>query len=132
MFGSCLFLSGHLKVIAISPCQFRLVIRFFLVSPLFWSSKLIHLVDCRKVEEEGIIQHPQLHPDTLLSTTSLRESSIVGKCVRGCLSIVELMGTGCLAFMELILGVMYMYFACVRGNNKRSSDRTRHSTEVIK
>ena len=32
--------------------------------PLFWSSKLIHLVDCRKVEEEGIIQHRHLHPDT--------------------------------------------------------------------
>ena len=31
-FESCLFLSGHLKVIAISPCQFRLVIRFFLIS----------------------------------------------------------------------------------------------------
>ena len=27
-FESCLFLSGHLKVIAISPHQFRLVIRF--------------------------------------------------------------------------------------------------------
>ena len=52
--------------------------------PLFWSSKLIHLVDCRKVEEEGIIQHRQLHPDTLLSTTSPRESPIVGYCVRVC------------------------------------------------
>ena len=46
--------------------------------PLFWSSKLIYLVDCRKDEEEGIIQHRHLHPDTLLSTTSLRESPIVG------------------------------------------------------
>ena len=101
--------------------------------PLFWSSKLIHLVDCRKVEEEGIIQHRQLHTDTLLSTTSLRQSPIVGKCVcvcvcvcvcGVCVSIVELMVTGCLAFMELILGVVYMYYACVRGNSKRSSDRT--------
>ena len=102
--------------------------------PLFWRSKLIHLVDCRKVEEEGIIQHRQLHHDTLLSTTSLRESPIVGKCVRvcvrGCLSIVELMGTGGLAFIELILGVVYMYHACVRGNNKRSSDLNRHPPQA--
>ena len=53
-------------------------------STLFWSSKLIHPVDCRKVEEEGIIQNRQLHPGTLLSTTSLRETPIVGKCVRVC------------------------------------------------
>ena len=109
----------------------RLVIRFFLVSlkpPLFWSSKLIRLVDCLKVEEEGIIQHRQLHPDTLLSTSSLRESPIVGKCVCVCgdvVSIVELMGTGCLAFMELIwkscicimreLRQFFPYMAFVRG-----------------
>ena len=31
----------------------------------------MHLVDCRKVEEEGIIQLRHLHPDTVLSTSSL-------------------------------------------------------------
>ena len=116
MFGSCLFLSGHLKVIAISPCQFRLVIRFFLVSPLFWSSKLIHLVDCRKVEEEGIIQHPQLHPDTLLSTTSLRESSIVGKCVCVCEGVslhCGAHGDGVSRFYGAHFG-SHVYVFCVR------------------
>ena len=94
------------------------MIRFFpdnTEPPLFWSSKLIgHLVDCRKVEEEGIIQHRHLHPDTKLSTTSLRESPIVGfvfksMCV-GVYSFVELMGTGELAFMEHNGGV-YVYHA---------------------
>ena len=69
----------------------------------------IHLVDCRKVEMEGIIQHRQLHPDTVLSASSLGESPIVhvGTCVWGgggrgvslsLVSIVELMGTGCLLY----------------------------------
>ena len=48
----------------------------------------------------------------------------------GCLSIMELMGTGGLAFLELILGVVYMYHACVRGNKKRSSDLIRHPLQA--
>ena len=43
---------------------------------------------------------------------------------------MEPMGTGRLAFMELILGVVYMYHACVRGNNKRSSNLTRHPPQA--
>ena len=42
---------------------------------------------------------------------------------------MELMGTGELAFMEQF-GGMYMYHACVRGNNKRSSDLIRHPPQA--
>ena len=47
-FESCLFLSGHLAVIAISPCQFRLAIRFFLISlshHCFGAFFVLHLSD---------------------------------------------------------------------------------------
>ena len=75
-FESCLFLSGHLKVIiAISQCQFRLAIYYS--HRWFRSSKLIHLID-EEVEEEGIIQHHQAQPGTPMSTASPRESLIVG------------------------------------------------------
>ena len=42
----------------------------------------------------------------------------------GVYSFVALMGTGELAFMEQFGGV-FMYHACVCGNNKRSSDLIR-------
>ena len=45
---------------------------------------MIHLVDKRKVEEEGIAQHHQAHPDTILSMASPRESLIVGMYVCVC------------------------------------------------
>ena len=82
--------------------------------PLFWSSKLIHLVDCRKVEEVGIIEHLQLHPDTLLSTTSLRESPIVGKCVCEGLSLrCGAHGEGVSRFYGAHFGSR-VYVLCVR------------------
>ena len=47
----------------------------------------------------------------------------------GVYSFVELMGTGELAFMEQFGGV-YMYHACVRDYNKRSSDPIRHPPQA--
>ena len=93
----------------------------------FLSSKLIHLVDCRKVEEEGIIQHRHLHPDTFVVndiSEGIAHCRLVCESMcEGVYSFVELMGTGELAFMEQFGGVYTcMYHACVRDNNKRSSD----------
>ena len=55
---------------------------------------MIHLVDKRKVEEEGIAQHHQAHPDTILSMASPRESLIVGMYV--CVCVGGGGGGGCL------------------------------------
>ena len=94
---------------------------------------MIHLVDCRKDEEEGIIQHRHLHPDTFVVkdiSEGIAHCRLV--CESMCeevYSFVELKGTGELAFMEQFGGV-YMYHACVRDYNKRSSDPIRHPPQA--
>ena len=77
---------------------------------------MIHLVD-KEVGEEGIAQHRQAHPDTTLSTASLRESLIVGGIfVCEGVSLRELLCLHCGAYLERgvsFMGLIIVYFACM-------------------
>ena len=125
-FESCLFLSGHLKINAITPCQFWLVIRFFL--SIHYHHRRLGAASWKGIGEEGIAQHRQAHPDTALSTAYPRESPIEGVyicvCVRerGCLpkgahfvSIVEHIWERGVSFMQLIREPCIVYVACILG-----------------